>query len=75
MAMENSNGKTKLIFWLLGIIQAIMVPWMFYVTNLSVDAKVNAATFTAKSQSIEKKIDDLVFEFRDLRKTIENRRH
>lgn len=59
MIPQPLNGKTQIIAWLVGIIQAITLTYLFWSGSAIVEAKTEIATLKANYQSIDRRLTEI----------------
>jgi len=58
--MTEKNGeKSKLIYWLLSVIQIFIVSFLWWLGSNAVEAKTDIATLKANYASIDKSLQDI----------------
>ena len=72
--MDDKNGKLRIIIWLFGIIQAITIPWAFYITGMAVNSRVEAAAASVETQNVKETMKSLAIDVKEIRKLLERRR-
>lgn len=58
--MPENGEKSKIIWYLLAIIQTVFIAWSISISGSVAEAKVDIATLKANYGSISKQLDDIM---------------